>query len=41
VEAGVVGVHVVLTFPLDQIREAFEKCESGGINGKIGIEIQR
>jgi NADPH:quinone reductase-like Zn-dependent oxidoreductase len=40
VEAGVVSVHVALSFPLDQIQEAFKKRESGGIHGKIGIQIQ-
>jgi len=40
VEAGVVSVHVALSFPLDQIQEAFEKREGGGIHGKIGIQIQ-
>jgi NADPH:quinone reductase-like Zn-dependent oxidoreductase len=40
VEEGVVKPQVAQTFPLDQIREAFDKLEQGGVSGKIVIKIK-
>ncbi len=40
VEDGVVTVHIEKTYPLEQIREAFEAKERGSVKGKIGIEIR-
>ncbi|SRR5579883_669255 len=39
-EEGVLLVHVEETYPLDDIREAFEAKENGHVRGKIAIEIQ-
>ncbi len=40
VEEGVIKPQVALTFPLDQVGEAFDALESGGVNGKVVIQIK-
>lgn len=40
IEAGIITPQVTKVFPLDQIQEAFEARESGGIPGKVVIEIK-
>ncbi|HSD56234.1 MAG TPA: NADP-dependent oxidoreductase [Candidatus Saccharimonadales bacterium] len=41
IEDGIVTVHVDKTYPLEQIRQAFEDRESGTVRGKVAIEIKR
>jgi NADPH:quinone reductase-like Zn-dependent oxidoreductase len=39
IENDVVTPHIAKTFPLEQISEAFQAREDGGLNGKIAITI--
>jgi NADPH:quinone reductase-like Zn-dependent oxidoreductase len=41
IEAGVVTPRVAKVFPLEQIQQAFEAYEAGGVTGKIVIEIKK
>ena len=41
IEDEVVKVHIDKVYQLDQIKKAFETKESGGVCGKIAIEIKR
>jgi NADPH:quinone reductase-like Zn-dependent oxidoreductase len=41
IEAGTVSVRIDSTYPLEQIKEAFEKRESGTAKGKVALEIKR
>lgn len=39
VEDGVVKPQVAKTFPLDQVRQAFEAYEAGGVKGKVVVGV--
>lgn len=40
VEQDVIAPHIDATYPLDQIKEAFEARENGSVRGKIVIQIR-
>lgn len=40
IESGVLFVHVEESFPLEEIRQAFEAKENGHVHGKIAVTIQ-
>jgi len=40
VEEGVLTPVIDRAFPLDEVREAFEAKEQGGVQGKIGIQVR-
>jgi alcohol dehydrogenase len=41
IEAGVVTIRIDSTFPLEQVREAFETRETGSAKGKIVLEVKQ
>jgi alcohol dehydrogenase len=40
-EAGVVSIRIDSSFPLEQVKEAFEKRESGAAKGKVVLEVKQ
>ncbi len=41
IEDGTVKVHIDKVFPFDNIKDAFQAQEAGGVKGKVAIEIKK